>query len=59
VHNGVQRAYLLKNKELTSPTKGLIYLEIEVIYNTIKAALKTVVPAEQKYIEEEPKVSKQ
>ncbi|KAM4720409.1 multiple C2 and transmembrane domain-containing protein 1 isoform 2-T2 [Anableps anableps] len=59
VHNGVQRAYLLKNKELTAPTKGLIYLEIEVIYNTIKAALKTVVPAEQKYIEEEPKVSKQ
>ncbi|XP_047229574.1 multiple C2 and transmembrane domain-containing protein 1 isoform X4 [Girardinichthys multiradiatus] len=59
VHNGIQRAYLLKNKELTSPTKGLIYLEIEVIYNTIKAALKTVVPAEQKYIEEEPKVSKQ
>ncbi|KAK5620706.1 Multiple C2 and transmembrane domain-containing protein 1 [Crenichthys baileyi] len=59
VRNGVQRAYLLKNKELTSPTKGVIYLEIEVIYNTIKAALKTVVPAEQKYIEEEPKVSKQ
>ncbi|XP_021164699.2 multiple C2 and transmembrane domain-containing protein 1 isoform X4 [Fundulus heteroclitus] len=59
VHNGVQRAYVLKNKELTGPTKGVIYLEIEVIYNTIKAALKTVVPAEQKYVEEEPKVSKQ
>ncbi|XP_072228800.1 multiple C2 and transmembrane domain-containing protein 1-like isoform X1 [Leuresthes tenuis] len=59
VRNGEQRAYLLKNKELTGPTKGAIYLEIEVIYNTVKAALRTVVPAEQKYIEEEPKVSKQ
>ncbi|XP_023816326.1 multiple C2 and transmembrane domain-containing protein 1 isoform X4 [Oryzias latipes] len=59
VHNGQQRAYLLKNKELTAPTKGVVHLEIEVIYNTVKAALRTVVPAEQKYIEEEPKVSKQ
>ncbi|XP_054916632.1 multiple C2 and transmembrane domain-containing protein 1 isoform X4 [Poeciliopsis prolifica] len=59
IRNGIQRAYLLKNKELTAPTKGVIYLEMEVVYNTIKAALKTVVPPEQKYVEEEPKVSKQ
>uniref|UniRef100_A0A3P8P5D4 C2 domain-containing protein n=1 Tax=Astatotilapia calliptera TaxID=8154 RepID=A0A3P8P5D4_ASTCA len=58
VRNGEQKGYLLKNKELTAPTKGCIYLEIDVIYN-VKAALRTVVPAEQKYIEEEPKVSKQ
>ncbi|XP_030579905.1 multiple C2 and transmembrane domain-containing protein 1 isoform X2 [Archocentrus centrarchus] len=59
VRNGEQKAYLLKNKELTAPTKGYIYIEIDVIYNAVKAALRTVVPAEQKYIEEEPKVSKQ
>uniref|UniRef100_A0A674PPL8 Multiple C2 and transmembrane domain containing 1 n=1 Tax=Takifugu rubripes TaxID=31033 RepID=A0A674PPL8_TAKRU len=59
VHNGEQKSYILKDKDLTSPTKGVIYLEIDVIYNTIKAALRTVVPAEQKYLEEEPKVSKQ
>uniref|UniRef100_A0A665W3V9 Multiple C2 and transmembrane domain-containing protein 1-like n=1 Tax=Echeneis naucrates TaxID=173247 RepID=A0A665W3V9_ECHNA len=59
VRNGVQKAYVLKNKELTGPTKGVIYLEVDVIYNTVKAALRTLVPAEQKYIEEEPKVSKQ
>ncbi|XP_028456604.1 multiple C2 and transmembrane domain-containing protein 1 isoform X1 [Perca flavescens] len=59
IRNGEQKSYVLKNKELTGPTKGVIYLEIDVIYNTFKAALKTVVPAEQKYIEEEPKVSKQ
>ncbi|KAM4635711.1 multiple C2 and transmembrane domain-containing protein 1 isoform 2-T2 [Polymixia lowei] len=58
IRNGEQQGYMLKNKELTGPTKGIIYLEIEVIYNTVRAALKTVVPAEQKYIEEEPKVSK-
>uniref|UniRef100_A0A671XEZ2 Multiple C2 and transmembrane domain containing 1 n=1 Tax=Sparus aurata TaxID=8175 RepID=A0A671XEZ2_SPAAU len=59
IRNGEQKSYVLKNKELTGPTKGVIYLEIDVIYNTVKAALRTVVPAEQKYIEEEPKVSKQ
>ncbi|XP_069369222.1 multiple C2 and transmembrane domain-containing protein 1 isoform X11 [Paralichthys olivaceus] len=59
IRNGEQKSYTLKNKELTGPTKGVIYLEIDVIYNTVKAALRTVVPAEQKYIEEEPKVSKQ
>ncbi|XP_042250659.1 multiple C2 and transmembrane domain-containing protein 1 isoform X2 [Thunnus maccoyii] len=58
IRNGEQKGYVLKNKELTGPSKGLIYLEVDVIYNTVKAALKTVVPAEQKYIEEEPKVSK-
>ncbi|XP_029025899.1 multiple C2 and transmembrane domain-containing protein 1 isoform X4 [Betta splendens] len=59
VRNGEQKGYLLKNKELTGTTKGLIYLEIDVIYNTVKAALRTVTPAEQKYMEEEAKVSKQ
>uniref|UniRef100_A0A673ADQ2 Multiple C2 domains, transmembrane 1b n=1 Tax=Sphaeramia orbicularis TaxID=375764 RepID=A0A673ADQ2_9TELE len=59
IRNGEQKGYLLKNKQLTGLTKGVIYLEIDVIYNTVKAALRTVVPAEQKYIEEEPKVSKQ
>lgn len=88
IRNGEQKVYLLKNKELTAPTKGVIHLEVDVIYNTVsvvcvcagvelrctvwpdlghmtcsapqvKAALRTVVPAEQKYIEEEPKVSKQ
>ncbi|XP_028319184.1 multiple C2 and transmembrane domain-containing protein 1 isoform X2 [Gouania willdenowi] len=59
VRNGERKAYGLKNKELSGPTKGVLYLEIDVIYNTVKAALRTVVPAEHKYMEEEPKVSKQ
>ncbi|XP_061590043.1 multiple C2 and transmembrane domain-containing protein 1 isoform X2 [Cololabis saira] len=59
IRNGQQRAYVLKNKELTGPSKGVIYLEEEIIFNMVKAAMRTLVPAEQKYIEEEPKVSKQ
>lgn len=59
VQNGEQKGYALKNKQLTGATKGLIFLEIDVIYNKVRAAFRTVVPAEQKYIEEEQKVSKQ
>ncbi|TKS85069.1 Multiple C2 and transmembrane domain-containing protein 1 [Collichthys lucidus] len=59
VRNGVQKCYALKNKDLTGPTKGVIYLEIDVIYNVFKAAFRTINPAEQKYIEDEAKVSKQ
>lgn len=35
VRNGEQKSYNLKNKELTGLTKGVIYLEIDVIYNTV------------------------
>lgn len=35
VRNGEQKSYILKDKDLTSPTKGVIYLEIDVIYNTV------------------------
>ncbi|KAJ8285476.1 hypothetical protein GJAV_G00027220 [Gymnothorax javanicus] len=59
IQNGERKAYALKNKELTGPTKGVIFLEIDVIFNAVKAGLRTLIPIEQKYIEEEPKVSKQ
>ncbi|KAM9446172.1 multiple C2 and transmembrane domain-containing protein 1 isoform 2-T2 [Clarias gariepinus] len=59
IQNGERKAYALKSKELTGPTKGVIFLEIDVIYNAVKAGLRTLIPIEQKYIEEEPRVSKQ
>ncbi|XP_039615290.1 multiple C2 and transmembrane domain-containing protein 1 isoform X3 [Polypterus senegalus] len=59
IQNGEQKAYVLKNKQLTGPTKGVIYLEIDVIFNAVKAGIRTLTPIEQKYIEEEPRVSKQ
>ncbi|XP_072521359.1 multiple C2 and transmembrane domain-containing protein 1 isoform X4 [Salminus brasiliensis] len=59
IQNGERKAYALKSKELTGPTKGVIFLELDVIYNAVKAGLRTLMPIEQKYIEEEPRVSKQ
>uniref|UniRef100_A0A3P8WCI0 Multiple C2 and transmembrane domain containing 1 n=1 Tax=Cynoglossus semilaevis TaxID=244447 RepID=A0A3P8WCI0_CYNSE len=59
IQNGERKAYALKSKELTGPTKGVIFLEIDVVFNAVKAGLRTLIPVEQKYIEEEPKVSKQ
>uniref|UniRef100_A0A8C7MSJ8 Multiple C2 and transmembrane domain containing 1 n=1 Tax=Oncorhynchus kisutch TaxID=8019 RepID=A0A8C7MSJ8_ONCKI len=58
IQNGERKAYALKSKELTGPTKGVIFLEIDVIFN-VKAGLRTLIPIEQKYIEDEPRVSKQ
>ncbi|XP_053557469.1 multiple C2 and transmembrane domain-containing protein 1 [Bombina bombina] len=59
IQNGEQKAYVLKNKQLTGPTKGVIYLEIDVIFNAVKASLGTLIPKEQKYMEEESRLSKQ
>ncbi|KAM9547577.1 multiple C2 and transmembrane domain-containing protein 1 isoform 7-T7 [Salvelinus alpinus] len=59
IENGERKAYALKSKELTGPTKGVIFLEIDVIFNAVKAGLMTLIPKEQKYIEDEPRVSKQ
>ncbi|XP_075788259.1 multiple C2 and transmembrane domain-containing protein 1 isoform X1 [Pelodiscus sinensis] len=59
IQNGEQKAYVLKNKQLTGPTKGVIYLEIDVIFNAVKAGIRTLMPKEQKYIEEENRLSKQ
>ncbi|XP_076842665.1 multiple C2 and transmembrane domain-containing protein 1 isoform X2 [Brachyhypopomus gauderio] len=59
IHSGEQKAYVLKNKELTGPTKGVIFLEADVIFNSVKASLRTFMPLEQKYIEDDCKLSKQ
>uniref|UniRef100_A0A8C7EZX4 Multiple C2 and transmembrane domain containing 1 n=1 Tax=Oncorhynchus kisutch TaxID=8019 RepID=A0A8C7EZX4_ONCKI len=59
IQNGERKAYALKSKELTGPTKGVIFLEIDVIFNAVKAGFMTLIPKEQKYIEDEPRVSKQ
>ncbi|KAG8456372.1 hypothetical protein GDO86_002233 [Hymenochirus boettgeri] len=59
IQNGEQKAYVLKNKQLTGPTKGVIYLEVDLIFNAVKACLGSLTPKEQKYIEDEPKLSKQ
>uniref|UniRef100_A0A671SRE4 Multiple C2 and transmembrane domain-containing protein 1-like n=1 Tax=Sinocyclocheilus anshuiensis TaxID=1608454 RepID=A0A671SRE4_9TELE len=35
IRNSEQKAYVLKNKELTGPTKGVIFLEADTIFNAV------------------------
>ncbi|XP_022331672.2 multiple C2 and transmembrane domain-containing protein 1-like isoform X2 [Crassostrea virginica] len=52
---GVRRWYALKDKKLTGRSKGAILLEMDYIYNPVKAAVRTVNPREEKYMQAEPK----
>nr|XP_022334375.1 multiple C2 and transmembrane domain-containing protein 1-like isoform X7 [Crassostrea virginica] len=52
---GVRRWYALKDKKLTGRSKGAILLEMDYIYNLVKAAVRTVNPREEKYMQAEPK----
>uniref|UniRef100_A0A8C5LZ91 Multiple C2 and transmembrane domain-containing protein 2 n=1 Tax=Leptobrachium leishanense TaxID=445787 RepID=A0A8C5LZ91_9ANUR len=58
VKNGQQVAYLLKNKDLGSAFKGLLYLEIDIIYNPVKASVRTFFPKDKRFLEDNPKFSK-
>ncbi|XP_053319213.1 multiple C2 and transmembrane domain-containing protein 2 [Spea bombifrons] len=58
VKNGQQVGYLLKNKDLSSASKGVIYLEMEIIYNPVKASIRTFNPREKRFVEDNPKFSK-
>lgn len=55
VQNGKRKLYALKDKKLAQRTKGSIELEIDVIYNPVKAIIKTVNPRDEKYIIPETK----
>ncbi|XP_078468681.1 multiple C2 and transmembrane domain-containing protein 1 isoform X2 [Lampetra fluviatilis] len=59
VKNGEEKGLVLKNKHLTACTKGTLFVEMEVIYNPVKASIRTFLPKESKYMEEHPKLSKQ
>uniref|UniRef100_H3B8R8 Multiple C2 and transmembrane domain-containing protein 2 n=1 Tax=Latimeria chalumnae TaxID=7897 RepID=H3B8R8_LATCH len=37
IRNGQQMAYVLKNKDLGTVSKGIIYLEMDVIFNPVKS----------------------
>ncbi|XP_030832834.1 multiple C2 and transmembrane domain-containing protein 1 isoform X2 [Strongylocentrotus purpuratus] len=50
---GERRPYTLKDKKLKRRAKGSILLELDFIYNDIKAAVRTFNPREDKYMEQE------
>ncbi|XP_072241231.1 multiple C2 and transmembrane domain-containing protein 2 [Leuresthes tenuis] len=58
VKNGQQICLFLKKEDLGSTSKGTITLVLEVIYNKVRAGIRTFQPKETKLIEENPKFNK-
>ncbi|XP_050969789.1 multiple C2 and transmembrane domain-containing protein 2 isoform X2 [Labeo rohita] len=58
IRNGHQVACPLRKENLGGLSKGTIVLELEVIYNSIKASIRTFTPKEQKFLEDNAKFSK-
>uniref|UniRef100_A0A9J7ZY14 Multiple C2 domains, transmembrane 2a n=1 Tax=Cyprinus carpio carpio TaxID=630221 RepID=A0A9J7ZY14_CYPCA len=58
VSNGQQITRMLKNNNLSRTTKGSITLELNVLYNPVRAGLKTFRPKETKFAEDNPKFNK-
>ncbi|XP_033633799.1 multiple C2 and transmembrane domain-containing protein 1-like isoform X2 [Asterias rubens] len=55
VKNGERKYYALKDKKLRQRAKGAILLEMDFVFNSIKAAIRTVNPREPKYLEQDQK----
>ncbi|KAA0722887.1 Multiple C2 and transmembrane domain-containing protein 2 [Triplophysa tibetana] len=58
VRNGQHVACPLRKENLGGLSKGTILLELDVIYNSVKASIRTFMPREQKFIEDNAKFSK-
>ncbi|KAM4618256.1 multiple C2 and transmembrane domain-containing protein 2 [Polymixia lowei] len=58
VENGQQICQFLKKENLGRPSKGTITLVLDVIYNKVRAGVKTFQPKETKFTEENQKFSK-
>ncbi|XP_071053382.1 multiple C2 and transmembrane domain-containing protein isoform X3 [Onthophagus taurus] len=62
IRNGEKRWYALKDKKLRSRAKGQspqILLEMTVIWNPIRACIRTLNPREEKYMQTEVKFKRQ
>ncbi|KAM3877092.1 multiple C2 and transmembrane domain-containing protein 2-like [Diretmus argenteus] len=57
-HNGQQIAFPLKKEDLGGLSKGSISLELEVIFNPVRASIRTFHPKEKTFMEDKPKFSK-
>ncbi|XP_077084008.1 multiple C2 and transmembrane domain-containing protein 2 isoform X2 [Siphateles boraxobius] len=58
IRNSQQVACPLRKENLGGLSKGTIVLELEVIYNSVKASIRTFTPREQKFLEDNAKFSK-
>ncbi|XP_015597889.1 multiple C2 and transmembrane domain-containing protein isoform X5 [Cephus cinctus] len=62
IHNGEKRWYALKDKKLRGRAKGnspQILLEMTVVWNVLRACIRTINPKETKYMEPEIKFKRQ
>ncbi|XP_053720837.1 multiple C2 and transmembrane domain-containing protein 2-like isoform X3 [Synchiropus splendidus] len=50
--------YGLKKEDLSRPSKGSISLELELIFNPVRASIRTFSPRERLFVEDNPKFSK-
>ncbi|CAD5206027.1 unnamed protein product [Bursaphelenchus okinawaensis] len=55
IRNCESRWYCLKDRKLQRQVKGRILLEMDVIWNPIKAAIRTFNPRERKFVSQNPK----
>ncbi|KAH9370049.1 hypothetical protein HPB48_001926 [Haemaphysalis longicornis] len=55
IKNGEKKWYGLKDRKLKTRVKGQILLEMSVVYNPIKACVKTFNPKEAKFMQLDPK----
>ncbi|XP_061679924.1 multiple C2 and transmembrane domain-containing protein 2 isoform X3 [Syngnathoides biaculeatus] len=58
VQNEQQISLYLKKEDLSGPAKGNITLELAVIYNKVRAGIRSFQPKEEKFTEENVKFSK-
>ncbi|XP_025774921.1 multiple C2 and transmembrane domain-containing protein 2 [Puma concolor] len=58
IRDGRPNCYILKNKDLEQAFKGAIYLEMDLIYNPVKASIRTFTPREKRFVEDSRKLSK-
>ncbi|XP_057692150.1 multiple C2 and transmembrane domain-containing protein 2 isoform X2 [Corythoichthys intestinalis] len=58
VQNEQQICLYLKKEDLSGPAKGTITLVLEVIYNNVRAGIRSFQPKEEKFTEENVKFSK-
>ncbi|XP_008296099.1 multiple C2 and transmembrane domain-containing protein 2 isoform X2 [Stegastes partitus] len=58
IHGGQQIAFPLKKVDLGGLSKGSITLELEVIFNPVRASIRTFQPRERMFVEDNPKFSK-
>ncbi|KAJ8304732.1 hypothetical protein KUTeg_018315 [Tegillarca granosa] len=55
IKQGERKWYALKDKKLIHKSRGAIQLELDYVYNPVKAAIRTVNPKEEKYMQPDPK----